>query len=122
MPKFNDSDSAAPNIFLAMMSWKAGQGHIEQTLRSIFSQSYSNFSLLIYDDCSPDDPSHEILPLIKNDSRVSFIRGKKRLGSSGASQYVLSMAPNDTKYFAWISDHDLYQISWLENLIRLYRG
>jgi len=105
-------------IFLGMMSWQGGHGHIDQTLKSIFDQTYYDFKLVIYDDCSPQDPSKEIVSLISSESRASFIRGSKRLGSSKASQYLLSIAPSDTDYFAWISDHDLYQKDWLLKLIK----
>jgi len=101
------------------MSWKAGHGHIQNTLLSIFNQTYADFQLIIYDDCSPEDPSELICSLIKDDPRASFIRGEKRLGSSSASQHILSLAPLDTDYFAWISDHDLYDKYWLEKLIQM---
>ena len=55
-----------------MMSWQAGHGHIEETLQSIFDQTYNDFQLFIYDDCSPDDPTDKICSLIINDSRASF--------------------------------------------------
>jgi glycosyltransferase involved in cell wall biosynthesis len=100
-----------------MMSWKAGDGHIEQTLQTIFNQTHTNFELLIYDDCSPEDPSEQILSLIQDEPRASFLRGEARLGSSMASQYVLKLAPLDTDYFAWMSDHDLYDKCWLEKLM-----
>jgi len=105
-------------IFLGMMTWQGGHGHIDQTLQTIFNQTYYDFKLVIYDDCSPQDPSKEILSLIASEPRASFIRGSKRLGSSKASQYLLSLAPSDTDYFAWISDHDLYQKDWLLKLIK----
>lgn len=100
-----------------MMSWQAGHGHIEETLKSIFDQTYNDFQLLIYDDCSPDDPTDKIRSLITNDSRASFERGARRLGSSKASQYILDCAPLDTDFFAWISDHDLYDKNWLSELL-----
>lgn len=104
-------------VFLGLMTWKLGHGHLEKTIYSILNQSYSKFTLYIYDDCSPIDPTEDILKIISRDKRVNFHRGTKRLGYSGASQFVLDQAPSNTTFFAWVSDHDLYHPHWLERLI-----
>ena len=67
-----DHNQDRKKIFLGMMSWQAGHGHIEETLKSIFDQTYSDFQLLIYDDCSPDDPTDKIHSLILDDHPLVF--------------------------------------------------
>jgi len=107
------------NVTLGMMTWMCGHGHIQETIKSILNQTYKEFTLIIFDDCSPQDPTQYIHEIIRNDSRVIYYRSKKRLGMCKASQTVLNMSCVDTEYFAWISDHDVYNILWLERLMAL---
>ncbi len=113
-------ESNKNNIFLAMMTWNAGQGHLEESIDSILNQSYQDFSLLIYDDCSPNEPSSRIEPYLLKDKRVKYIKSDERRGMCDASSYVLGLAPDNTTFFAWVSDHDLYDPEWLyENISNL---
>jgi glycosyltransferase involved in cell wall biosynthesis len=104
-------------VTLGMLTWMSGSGHLEKTLDSILQQTYRDFELIILDDCSHDNPLTLINRLVENDGRVKFIRSNYRLGMSKASQRLLSEAEDKTDFFAWISDHDIYDPSWLENLL-----
>ena len=53
---------------------------LEEAIRSILNQSYSNFEFLIYDDNSTDN-SKEIIQNFKlQDSRIKFFLSKKNIG------------------------------------------
>lgn len=109
-----------PRVFLAMMTWMIGHGHLRESIQSILDQSYGDFTLLIYDDFSPADPSDIIHDFLESDKRLKYFRNKSRLGMCAASSFVLNEAPKDTSYFAWVSDHDLYDKDWLrENIKKL---
>jgi len=107
-----------PRVFLAMMTWMMGHGHLRESIQSILDQSYDDFTLLIYDDFSPEDPSDIINDFLGSDKRLKYIRNKSRLGMCAASSFVLNEAPEDTSYFAWVSDHDLYHKDWLKENIK----
>jgi glycosyltransferase involved in cell wall biosynthesis len=51
---------------------------LPECLNSIFRQTYSDFEVLIMDDCSPDDTS-EVAALFR-DQRVRYVRNKENLG------------------------------------------
>ncbi|MBF0586167.1 glycosyltransferase family 2 protein [Prosthecochloris sp. N3] len=54
---------------------------IRQTVESVLSQTYTNFELLVYDDCSTDG-SYEIVASI-DDPRIRLLRNPGNLGPEG---------------------------------------
>ena len=105
-----------PKISLGMITWMSGYGHLNETLNSLLNQSYKNFELTIYDDCSPEDPSKYILDIVNKDSRVKYVRGAKRLGAAKAFQNILQLIDSEADFFAWCPDHDIYHQDWLKEL------
>lgn len=49
-----------------------------QTIDSIRNQSFENYELLVWDDCSPDDTKEKVLAI--NDDRIIYHRNEERLG------------------------------------------
>jgi len=49
-----------------------------QTIDSIRNQSFDNYELLVWDDCSPDDTRERVLAI--NDDRIIYHRNEERLG------------------------------------------
>lgn len=56
------------------------ENFIEETIECVFNQTYSNFELILVDDCSTDK-SAEIIKNIK-DKRVIYLKNEKKLRSS----------------------------------------
>ena len=106
-----------PKVVLGMITWMSGYGHLEETLNSLLNQSHKNFELVIYDDCSPEDPSGYLSRVASQDSRVTYIRGKKRLGAAKSFQNMLQLIDAKTDFFAWCPDHDIYHHEWLKELV-----
>ena len=54
-----------------------GENVISQTLRSILTQSFDNFEIIIIDDCSKDNT----IEIIKsfNDKRIKYYKNEKNL-------------------------------------------
>jgi len=55
-----------------------GSSVISETLKSILSQSFDNFEIIINDDCSKDN-TEEVIKSFK-DKRIKFFKNKKNLG------------------------------------------
>jgi len=75
----NQNNSELP-IVVVVCSYNNGQWSTN-TLNSIFTQEYSNFRLIIVDDCSSDDNQAVIQRYIDEHNlgdRVTFIRNEKR--------------------------------------------
>lgn len=105
-------------VVLSMATYNSGEGHIYDSVKSIQGQTFRNFELIVYEDPSKNPISKKTLTLIESDPRITFIKGKKRLGMCRAFDFLLEkgLEKNPT-YFAWVTDHDLLHNKWLESLI-----
>lgn len=61
-------------VSIIMPSWNTGKFIIE-TIQSVINQTYTNWELLIVDDCSTDN-TEEIIASFKDD-RIKYFRNKK---------------------------------------------
>jgi glycosyltransferase involved in cell wall biosynthesis len=90
-------------------------GFIEETYRSIISQTYSSWKWFVTDDCS-DDNTWEILRTIsKADDRV-FIQ-KTRINSGAAAARNCSLSVADGEFISFIDADDLWLPNKLQNQI-----
>lgn len=99
MPVFNDID------------------FIEQSIKSILSQTNRDFVLIISDDCSSDGSGAVCERYAQTDIRIQYIRQEKNIGISKNLKFLLKQA--STEYFMWAADDDLWAPTFIENLISL---
>lgn len=93
---------------------------IEQSLKSILGQSYTEFTLIISDDGSTDGSQEICERFTKEDKRVNYIRQPKNLGISQNMKFLLSQAKTD--YFMWAADDDLWHEDFVGNLLDLLKS
>ncbi|MBI2258843.1 MAG: glycosyltransferase family 2 protein [Flavobacteriia bacterium] len=77
---------------------------IEKTLDSILNQSYSNFEVIIVDNCSTDNP-YEILKSYLKDSRFSYIVHDKNYERSKSRNTGMINATGD--YLTFLDSDDI---------------
>lgn len=87
---------------------------IEKSIKSILSQTFRDFILIISDDGSTDGSQQICEKYVELDSRVRYIRQPQNLGISRNMQYLLSLA--ETPYFMWAGDDDLMDETYVEKL------
>ena len=87
---------------------------IEKSIKSILSQTFRDFILIISDDGSTDGSELICKKYEELDSRVRYIRQPENLGISRNMQYLLSLA--ETPYFMWAGDDDLMDETFVEKL------
>ena len=68
-----------PVVSVILTSYNCGP-YIGQAIRSILEQSYTDFELLISDDCSTDNSLEIIAGLAKGDPRIRYFPQDKNLG------------------------------------------
>jgi len=73
-----------------------GESVIGETIRSILSQSFRNFELIIVDDASRDD-TEKVVKSFK-DKRINFFKNPKNLGYSGNLEKCRQKAKGDIIY------------------------
>lgn len=106
----------APQTVLLGLPCCNGSRHLGQALDSLLAQRDGDFMLTVVDDCSEDDSFNVARSYARDDPRVVVERNSRRLGLVGNWRRVFSRSqrlqgPSD--YFAWVSDHDVWEPDWL---------
>jgi glycosyltransferase involved in cell wall biosynthesis len=109
MPVFGDS-----TVSVCMPVYN-GSELIEESIRSILSQTYANFNLIVCDNCSSDN-TEEIVRSF-DDSRIFFSRNDRNLGLVGNANRCLELANGD--YVNILHHDDLMLPHNLERKVRV---
>ncbi len=89
-----------------------GEKTIERAIKSILSQTFKDFELIISDNASSDD-TEKICKIFKsNDERVRYIRQNYNIGAAANYKYVLNQARGE--YFMWAAADDWHSNDFLE--------
>ena len=93
---------------------------LPQALESLLAQTSKDFVLALVDDGSNDASPDIAQEYAQQDSRVAYFRNARRVGMlenwRRAYLHALDLAP-EARWFAWTSDHDLWEPRWLEALV-----
>jgi len=79
---------------------------IEETIRSAQRQSYSDWEMLVVDDCSPDDTCARVSEIARSDARVRLIRQPTNQGPAAARNAALTAATG--RYVAFLDSDDVW--------------
>lgn len=102
--------SPTPEISICLTSYNRGC-QISKTLDSLLAQDFSDFELLIQDDCSSDNTEEVCRTYERRDSRVRFVRNPTNLGMPGNLNAVVARARGD--FVANLHDGDIYRADLL---------
>jgi len=94
-----------------------GARYISQTIKSIISQSFTDFNLLITDNASTDMTKAICEEYVRMDSRIRYHRHKINMGVSKNWNYIARQA--NSKYFKWASANDLIHDTMLEKCVAI---
>jgi teichuronic acid biosynthesis glycosyltransferase TuaG len=95
-------------ISIVTPAWKA-ESFIANTIASVRAQTYTNWEMIIVDDCSPDDTSKAVSEIAQNDERIKLVRHSVNGGPSAARNTGVSHA--NGRWIAMLDSDD----SWLPN-------
>jgi len=84
-----------------------GEDHISEAIESVFSQSFSDFELIVINDGSTDNTEKIVLEYLKKDSRVKYLKNEKNLSLQKTLARGFKEAQG--KYIARIDDDDIWQ-------------
>lgn len=88
--------------------------YIKQSIESVLKQSYTNWELIIVDDCSSDN-TDEVVKSI-NDVRVKYLKNEKNSGAALSRNRALREAKG--RWIAFLDSDDLWMPEKLEKQIR----
>jgi len=95
--------------------------YLDEMLKSIKAQTYTDFKVLISDDCSPEDLRSICEPYL-SDPRFSYRRNEENMGSKSlVSHWNLLVDMCDTEFLIMASDDDVYAPQYLEEIDKLTR-
>lgn len=88
---------------------------IKKTIESVVAQSYTNWELIIVDDCSPDNTDEVVKPFL-SDQRIKYLKNEKNSGAAVSRNRALREAKG--KWIAFLDSDDLWRPEKLEKQIR----
>lgn len=90
-----------PKISVLMPVYKPKEAYLREAIQSILDQTFTDFELLILDDC-PEDDREQIIKSYQ-DHRILYVKNEQNLGIALCRNKLIDMAAGE--YLA-IMDHD----------------
>lgn len=101
-------------VSIIMPSYNTGR-FIKETIESVLAQSYSDWELILVDDCSKDN-TDEVVSQYLADKRVKYMKNDVNSGAAVSRNRALSEAKG--KWIAFLDSDDLWAPEKLEKQIR----
>ncbi len=107
------------NIFFSiLMANFNNANYIETAINSVLKQTYTNWELIVIDDCSGDDSVKIIKPYLR-DKRIKLIKLRKNLGYGGSLKTAADNASN--QILAILDADDKLHETALEVMLKTYK-
>ena len=87
-----------------------------ETIKSVQKQSYTNWEMIIVDDCSTDESDNIIKPFLIEDKRIRLLRNRRNSGAALSRNYALREAKG--KWIAFLDSDDLWSSDKLEKQLK----
>lgn len=110
---------SSPRTVLGMTLYNNAR-HLREATDSLLSQTHRDFVLLMLDDGSSDETEQTAKEYERRDARVRYFRHAVRQGMVPTWREVAERGIRDypqAEYFAWVSDHDRWDPTWLAHLV-----
>lgn len=88
--------------------------YIAESIRSVLNQTYSEWELIIVDDCSSDN-TDEVVNLYLSDGRIQYFKNEKNSGAAVSRNKALQKAKG--KWIAFLDSDDLWMPEKLEKQV-----
>ena len=86
--------------------------YVEESILSVINQTYSNWELIICDDCSTDSSYSIAKNYAEKDKRIKVLHNEMNSGSAVARNNALDVATGD--YVGLLDSDDMYDPSFIE--------
>ena len=101
-------------VTVIMPSFKCGR-FIEESIKSVQSQTYTNWELLVVDDCSKDGTVDIVEELMSGDKRIRLFKNLNNSGAAISRNKALKEAKG--RWIAFLDSDDLWEPTKLEKQI-----
>ena len=99
-------------VSIIMPSWNTDK-FIAETIQSVIDQTYTNWELIIVDDCSSDNTNQIVASF--EDERIKYLHNEKNLGAALTRNKALREAKGE--WIAFLDSDDLWMPEKLEHQI-----
>lgn len=89
---------------------------IGEAITSVQNQTYTDWEMIIVDDCSKDNSQKIIEGFSKKDNRIKYLKLEKNLGAAVARNTALEKAKG--RFIAFLDSDDLWEPNKLEKQIK----
>ena len=94
-----------------------GEKYLQETLDSVYSQTYKNWEIIFIDNCSTDRSK----AIAKSyDHKIKYYKTEKNIPLGAARKYGLSLC--QSKYIAFLDTDDLWREDKLEQQVSMLEG
>lgn len=107
-------DASTPRLSIGLPVFN-GADYLEEALRSILAQTFTDFELVISDNASTDGTEHICRAYAMKDKRIKYYRNPKNIGATQNWYRVFDLSCGE--YFASAAHDDLYAADYMEKCI-----
>ncbi len=108
-------DSLGGLVSVIMPSYNCGE-YVEETIRSVQKQTYTNWEIIFVDDSSKDDTVRIVSVLRERDSRIKLFRNQINSGAAVSRNNALREAKG--RWIAFLDSDDLWEPTKLEKQVK----
>ena len=90
---------------------------IAETIVSVLAQTYTNWEMLIVNDCSKDNGASIVEEYVEKDKRIKLFNNEKNMGVSFTRNRAIDLS--NGKYIAFLDSDDLWYKEKLKKQIRM---
>lgn len=101
-------------VTIVTPSWNS-EKYIEKTIKSVQDQTYSNWEMIVVDDCSSDNTVEIVKRIAETDSRVKLMIQDKNSGAAMAR--TRAMLAGEGRYVAYLDADDIWKPEKLEKQV-----
>lgn len=105
----------SPSLVSVCVPTYNGEKHLRACLDSILRQTFTNFELLLIDDCSTDSTASILLEYAKKDSRIRFVQNKQNLGLVANWNKCVELAHGE--WIKFLFQDDLLHVHCIERML-----
>ena len=93
-----------------------GEQYLKQAIESVLNQTYTNFELIIVNDCSTDNTAVIIESFVRIDTRIKVINNKENKKLPASLNIGHNIATGD--YMTWTSHDNILKPNFIEILLK----
>jgi len=97
-----------------------GELFIKRAIKSILSQTFTDFELVISDNASTDSTYQICQNFMKNDKRIRLFKQEQNIGIHRNFYFLLSEAKGE--YFAWAAVDDFLDVDFMEKNLNVLKS